>query len=43
MGKKQATIQQMGGKGNLSRNPSKMANGARSAGPGARKLPQTHT
>lgn len=36
----QAVAQQQGGRGNLSRNPSKLANGNRTAGPGSRKLPQ---
>ena len=35
----QATIQMQGGKGNLKRNPGKLANSKRSAGPGSRKMP----
>lgn len=38
----QAVAQQQGGRGNLSRNPSKMANGRQSAGPGSRKMSNTH-
>jgi hypothetical protein len=37
--KSQATMQMQGGKGNLKRNPGKLANSKRSAAKGSRKMP----